>query len=261
LATVATEGAGGLRREAGVIGLLYFSLGGIIGSGWLFGPLDAAKVAGPWSIASWLIGAAVVLLLAFVYAELATMVPKSGALIHISHIGHGELVGRIWSWILFLQSVVTPSIEVEAVLTYAHSYLPYFIDPQTQTLTTIGFFAGIVLLGVVVLFNFVAIKLVLRVNNAATWWKLLIPAATVAILMSLSFHPANFHRQLASVDPAGMLTAVSTAGIVFSFLGFRLAINLGGETRNPSKYIPIAVIGSVLIATLIYVALEVATIT
>lgn len=254
--------AGGkLRQEAGIIGLLYFSLGGIIGSGWLFGPLDAAKAAGPWSIASWVIGAAVVLLLAFVYAELATMLPKSGALIHISHIGHGDLIGRIWSWILFLSSVVTPSIEVMAVLTYMNNKVPYFVQPHTHVLTTVGFFSAILLLGVVVVFNFFAIRFVLWINSAATWWKLVIPTASVAVLMAYSFHPGNFHAQLSSVDPAGMLTAVSTAGIIFSFLGFRLAINLGGETPNPGKYIPIAVIGSVLIATLIYVGLEVATIT
>jgi len=250
-----------LKREAGVIGLLYFSLGGIIGSGWLFGPFDAAKAAGPWSIASWIIGAAVVLLLALVFAELATMMPKSGALIHISHIGHGELIGRIWSWILFLSSVVTPPIEVMAVLTYLNNKVPYFVHPSTHVLTAVGFFVAIALLGVVVLFNFFAIKFVLWVNSLATWWKMFIPAISIAVLMSYSFHPGNFHLQLGSVHAAGMLTAVSTAGIIFSFLGFRLAINLGGESKNPGKYIPIAVIGSVLIATLIYVGLEVATIT
>lgn len=255
------ESGSKLRREAGVIGLLYFSLGGIIGSGWLFGPFDAAKAAGPWSIASWIIGAFVVLLLALVFAELATMMPKSGALIHISHIGHGELIGRIWSWILFLSSVVTPPIEVMAVLTYLNNKIPYFVHPSTHVLTTVGFFVAIALLGVVVVFNFFAIRFVLWVNSLATWWKMFIPAISIAVLMSYSFHPGNFHLDLNSVNPAGMLTAVSTAGIIFSFLGFRLAINLGGETRNPGKFIPIAVIGSVVIATLIYVGLEVATIT
>jgi amino acid transporter len=251
----------GLRREAGVIGLLFFSVGGIIGSGWLFGPFDAARAAGPWSVASWVIGAVIVLLIAFVYAELATMLPKSGALIHISHIGHGELIGRVWSWILYLQSVVTPPIEVMAILTYLNNKFPYFVEPRTHVLTGVGIAFAVALLAVVVIFNFFALRLVLLVNSAATWWKLFIPLASIAILMSYSFHPGNFHLELASVHPAGMLTAVSTAGIVFSFLGFRLAIDLGGETKNPGKYIPIAVIGSILIAVLIYVGLEVATIT
>ncbi|MGH8225071.1 MAG: APC family permease [Gammaproteobacteria bacterium] len=255
------EKGSGLRRDAGVIGLLYFSLGAIIGSGWLFGPFDAAKIAGPWSVASWVIGAVIVLLIAFVYAELATMMPKSGALIHISHIGHGVLIGRIWSWILYLASVVSPPIEVMAVLTYLNNKVPYFVQPHTHVLTGIGFGVAIVLLAVAVVLNFFAIRLVLWINSAVTWWKVFIPAISIAILMSYSFHPGNFHLHLGSVHAAGMLTAVSTAGIIFSFLGFRLAINLGGETKNPGKYIPIAVIGSILIATFIYVGLEIATIT
>ena len=55
-----------VRREAGVIGLLYASLGSIIGSGWLFGALHASTQAGPFSMVSWTIGALAVLFLAFV---------------------------------------------------------------------------------------------------------------------------------------------------------------------------------------------------
>ena len=54
---------------------------------------------------------------------------------------------------------------------------------------------------------------------------------------------------------------MATAGIVFSFLGFQQAISLAGETRNPSRYIPLALIGSVLVGMLIYVGLQVSFIT
>jgi amino acid transporter len=53
-----------LRRDAGLIGLLYASLGSIIGSGWLFGALHAATQAGPRSVWSWIIGAVSILFLA-----------------------------------------------------------------------------------------------------------------------------------------------------------------------------------------------------
>jgi len=62
-----------LRRDAGVIGLLYASLGSIIGSGWLFGALHASVQAGPRSVYSWVIGGVAILFLAFVFAELSTM--------------------------------------------------------------------------------------------------------------------------------------------------------------------------------------------
>ena len=74
-------GPGGLKRDAGRIGLLFASLGGMIGSGWLFGALNAARIAGPAAIISWTIGGVAILLLAFVYAELTTMFPRTGAVI------------------------------------------------------------------------------------------------------------------------------------------------------------------------------------
>ena len=57
---------------------------------------------------------------------------------------------------------------------------------------------------------------------------------------------------------SGIFTALPTAGIVFSYLGFRTAIDLGGESANPGRDIPLAVIGSVLIAAVIYILLQVA---
>ncbi len=247
-----------LRRDAGVIGLLYASLGSIIGSGWLFGALHAALQAGPWSIISWVVGAVAVLFLAFVFAELSTMFPNSGALVHMTHVSHGDLVGKIWTWVLFLAFVSVPPVEVIAVLTYTNSYIPGFLHANTGLLTPMGFVAAIILLGFVVALNFLAIRWVMFINSAATWWKLLIPVLTIGILMAYSFHPGNMTAHLASTPVSGIFTAVGTAGIIFSFLGFQQAIALAGETRNPGRYVPIALIGSVIIAMLVYVGLQVA---
>jgi len=249
-----------LRRDAGVIGLLYASLGSIIGSGWLFGALHAAVLAGPWSVLSWIIGAGAILFLAFVFAELSTMFPNSGALVHMTHVSHGDLVGKIWSWILFLAFVSVPPVEVTAVLTYGNNYMPGLIGPQ-GLMTSLGMICAALLLAAVVGLNFMAVRWVLAINSAATWWKLIIPIATIGILMAYSFHPSNMTLHLASTPKSGMFTAVATAGIVFSFLGFQQAIALAGETRNPNRNVPIAVITSVVIGMLIYVGLQISFIT
>ena len=246
-----------LRRDAGVIGLLYASLGAMIGSGWLFGPLHASVQAGPWSVISWIVGAIAVLVLAFVFAELATMFPNSGALVHMTHVSHGDLVGKIWTWILFLAFVSVPPVEVISVVTYANNYIPGLIIPTTGVLTHLGTIVSIILLAFVVALNFLAIRLVVAINSAATWWKLIIPIATIGILMAYSFHPGNMTAHAASTPVSGIFTAVATAGIIFSFLGFQQAIALAGETRNPGRYIPIALIGSVIISMLIYIGLQV----
>lgn len=245
----------------GLIGLLYASLGSIIGSGWLFGALHASVQAGPLSVLSWVIGAVAILFLAFVFAELSTMFPNSGALVHMTHISHGDLVGKIWTWVLFLATVSVPPVEVSAVLTYANNYLPGLIQPSTGLMTDRGMAWAPILLAAVVALNFLAVRWVIAINSATTWWKLVIPIATIAILMGYSFHPHNLVAHLHSTPVSGVFTAVATAGIIFSFFGFQQAIALAGETRNPNRYVPIALITSVLIGMLIYVGLQVAFIT
>lgn len=251
---------GKLRKEAGLIGLLYASVGGIVGSGWLFGPLHAAQQAGPLSIWSWVIGAGAILLLALVFSELGTMIPKSGALVHISHVSHGASLGLVWSWILFFAYVTVAPVEVMAVLTYANNYISGLIQPKSGLLTHTGFAVSVLFLGVFVVLNFLVIRWVLFINSAATWWKLAVPAATVFVLIGFSFHPENMHMGQSASDGqvSGMFTAVATSGVIFSYFGFRQAIDLAGETANPSRSIPVAVIGSVLIGLVLYVGLQLA---
>jgi amino acid transporter len=244
-----------VRREAGVVGLLYASLGSIIGSGWLFGALNASLQAGPFSMFSWTIGALAVLFLAFVFAELSTMFPNSGALVHMVHVSHGDMLGKIWSWILFLAFVSVPPVEVMAVLTYTNTLWPGFLD-SNGLLSPRGTVSAMIMLALVVALNFLAIRWVIAINSVATWWKILVPVATIFILMAYSFHPANMTSHLDSTPVSGIFTAVGTAGIIFSFLGFQQAIALAGETRNPGKYVPIALIGSVVIALIIYLGLQ-----
>jgi len=245
-----------LRKEAGPVGLLYASLGGMIGSGWLFGSLHAAKLAGPLSLWSWVIGAIAVLLLALVYSELVTLMPKSGALVHISHLSHGDMLGRVWGWILFLGYVSIAPVEVMAVLTYTNNYLPGMIEPQTGLLTHLGFVIAILSLALIVALNLLAIRWVLWINSAVTWWKIAIPVATIFILIAYSYHPENLHAAPGDYEISGIFTAVASAGVIFSFLGCRQAIDLAGETANPARNIPLAVIGSVIIAAIIYIGLQ-----
>ena len=70
-----------LKRHIGVVGLLFASVGSIIGSGWLFGALNASQEAGPAAIISWALGGFLILLIALVYAELGVMFPLHGQLL------------------------------------------------------------------------------------------------------------------------------------------------------------------------------------
>src|SRR4051794_41752591 len=82
-----------LRRDVGLVGLLFASLGSIIGAGWLFGALYASQLAGPAAIISWVLGGGAVMLLALTHAELGAMYPVSGGSARFPHFAFGSLVG------------------------------------------------------------------------------------------------------------------------------------------------------------------------
>jgi amino acid transporter len=84
---------GPLRRSVGFSGLMFVSLGSIIGSGWLLGALSAAKEAGPASILSWLITAVMLSLLALTYAELGATYPVAGGSGRFPYYSHGPIAG------------------------------------------------------------------------------------------------------------------------------------------------------------------------
>ena len=255
---MAGGGTGGVRRDAGVIGLLFASLGGIIGSGWLFGPLNAAKDAGPASLLAWVIGGVAVLLLSFVYAELATAFPRAGAVISFPKLSHGNLVATIMSFVVFLGYVSVPPAEAAAVITYAENYIPGLVG-KSGVLTVTGFFASLALMILFAAINALAIRVVLAINNALTWWKLAVPALTVLVLLAGGFHRGNFTSHgFAPHGLAGVFSAVATSGVIFAYLGFRQAVELAGESANPRRNLPIAIVGSVVIAVILYCGLQLA---
>ena len=251
--------AGDLRRDARIIGLLFASTTSMIGSGWLFGSYHAARIAGPLAIWSWVAGAIIIMLIALCFAELGALFPRSGALVHMSHASHGDGLGRIWGWMLFLAYVPVPAVEAEAIVTYANNYLPIFIAPHSGGLLTVtGFFVCAGLLGILALLNLLAVGLLLDTNNVITWWKIAVPLLTVVALIAASTHWGVMQADPTGYHVADIFLALPAAGIVFSYLGFRTAIDLGGESSSPGRHIPMAVIGSVLLSAAVYILLQIA---
>jgi amino acid transporter len=248
-----------LRRDAGPIGLLLASIGGMIGSGWLFGALNAAKIAGPAALISWVIGGVAVLLLAFVYAELSTMFPKPGAVIIFPQLCFGDLSAQIMSWVNFLAYVIVAPVEAVAITSYAANFVPRLENAATGMLTGSGLGVAVGLMALFLVVNLFAIRLVLRFNNAVTWWKLAVPLVTAFALIGVHFRAANFLQfGFAPAGIGGVFQAVPGSGILFAFLGFRQAIELAGESANPRRNLPFAIVGSVLLCLALYLALQLA---
>ena len=253
-----------MRRDIGPIGLLFAGVGSIIGSGWLFGAYNASLIAGPAAIFSWAIGSVMILLIALCFAELGTMFPVSGGVIRFPHISFGSFASFTMGWVNWIAAAAVAPIEVEGALQYATKYAG-FTTPSTvggdtvYTLTALGYFVAVVAMAGFVVINYYGVKWFARINNVAVWWKLFMITLVIVAFMVTEFHAGNFHDHGFAPDGLhGVLTAIATGGIVFSFLGFRQGVELAGESSNPKRNIPIAVIGSVLITGVIYVLLQVA---
>jgi amino acid transporter len=260
--TAAARPERNLQRDVGFVGLLFASVGSIIGSGWLFGALSASSVAGPAALISWVLGGAGMLLLALVHAELGGMYPVAGGSARFPHYAFGSLIGFAGGWFAFLGAVTTAPIEVEAALQYASNYVSGLITTSgdTAVLTFQGYLVAAALMLLFSAVNVMGVKWLSESNKAIVWWKIFIPVLTVFALIFTAFNTDNFTAAggFMPFGWKGVFLAVASGGVIFSYLGFEQAIQLGGESKNPRRNIPLAVIGSMIIGVVLYIALQVA---
>lgn len=247
--------------------LLMLSLGAIIGSGWLFSALAAAAAAGPAAIWSWIVGGILVLFIALAYAEVSTMIPRSGAVARYPQLTHGGFTGFILGWAYLLGSGSVPAIEAIATVQYLAPHVPLswnLLDRPVTTTSIIHFPQGwivtVALLAIFWAINIYGARFLGRLNNGLMIWKIALPVATFLLLFFLSFHTANFSPKggFAPYGVKEIFVVIPGAGIIFSYLGFRQALDYGGEARDPQRDIPFATIWSVVIGIAIYTLLQVA---
>jgi amino acid transporter len=257
----------GLDRGIGFLGLLWASETSIIGSGWLFGALGAAVLAGPAAILGWVLGSIIIILLALVHAELGGLFPVSGGTSRFPHYAFGSFAGATFGWASYLQAASVAPIEVLAAIQYMstahwarHFYKAHTVGPGT--LSGIGILAAVILMVLFVVLNLLGIRWLTRINNYITTWKVAIPVITILVLLTTRFHPGNFGHNGGGffVHPGAVKSILLTlpAGIIFSLLGFEQAVQLGGESKNPGRDLPRAVIMSILIGSAIYILVQIA---
>lgn len=267
-----TDGSAGVTRDDGTAlvrhigswGMLLTGLTGIIGSGWLFASLYAVQIAGPAAIISWLIGCLLALTLALIYAELGALIPEAGALARIPHVALGPLGGFMSGWLCWIAYVAMVSIEVTAVLEYAGNYVTWLTvtEGEDRLLTAGGIAVAAVLIAVFTVINIAGVKWMVRSNIVITIWKVAVPLLVAVVLIVVGFQAENFsaYGGFAPYGINGILGAVSSGGIIFSFVGFRAVIDLAGEADRPERTVPFALVGSVVVCLVIYLLLQVALI-
>lgn len=248
-----------LKKQIGIVGLMFSAIGGIVGSGWLFGPFYAAKIAGPAAIFAWLLGGLLMIVIALTFAELASAFPVAGGMARFAQLSHGTLVSFTMSWIGWLAAVMVAPIETMAGLQYAANYIPNIanVNAHPITLTPLGLGFAALIMFVLCWVNMLGVKYFSKSNIAIVSWKLIIPVCTIIFLFTHSFSHQNFHsQQFMPYGIRSLLVALPTAGVIFSFIGYSPAIQLAQEAKNPQRAIPIAILGAITGCIVLYMVLQ-----
>ncbi len=251
------------RRVIGPWSMLFCSVSSIIGSGWLFSSYYSSQMAGPAALLSWFIAAVMVIVVAFTFAEISTLLSMPGGSSHFPHLTHGALASMVLSWISWLSPTALPPIEVQAILQYASFFFPSLLAPtaaHSNALSHLGFGVAVVLMVLFSVINIYSLRWVFRFNNIITVWKIIVPVLVTVTLLIFSFHGSNFtgHGGFMPMGWHGVMAAISASGIVFAFNGFKTVVEMAGEAHNPKRTIPFALIGSVVLCLVLYLLLQLA---
>ncbi|MDP1737265.1 MAG: amino acid permease [Caulobacter sp.] len=255
----------GLKATLGWPHLVALGIGAIVGTGIYVLPGEAAGLAGPGMMLSFLIAGAVCAAAALCYAEMATLMPRAGSAYTYSYAVMGETVAWVVGWSLILEYTVVCAAVAVGWAGYASGLLLTWWPEAPQQFLKGPEAGGLVNLPAVVIALAVAGLLALgtresaRVNFVLVLVKLVALAGFI-ILALPAFNGAHFTPFLPEgfwaheVDGVkfGVMGAASI--IFFAFYGFDAISTASEETKNPARDLTIGIVGSMVICTLIYMA-------
>jgi amino acid transporter len=239
---VSAEG-GELERTLGFVEAMTLGGGTMIGAGIFVLPGIAAGTAGPASAVSYAVAGFVALLAALSLSELATGMPIAGGSYHYVNRALGGLFGAVVGWGMWTGLMFASAF-------YMIGFGQYLVEP-------VPFLDGRVF---VVGLGLVGLALLLGVNyygteESSAFQNVTIGVETAIVLVFVVvgvffIDPAN----LADFAPYGSSGVVAATGIVFvSFLGFEIIATVAGEIKEPGRVIPLSMVLSVVLVTILYV--------
>ncbi|NJM42837.1 MAG: amino acid permease [Brachymonas sp.] len=260
------------RRLHGTLGwphLVALGVGAIVGTGIYTLTGVGADRAGPAVILSFAIAGLVCACAALAYAEMATLMPVAGSAYTYTYAVGGELLAWIVGWSLILEYSVVCSAVAVGWSGYAVGFLQSVGIPFPQALAAGPDAGGLINLPAVVIIFAVAGMLLIGTRESATVNAFLVVIKLVAlaifiVLAAMAFDASNFtpfmpHGFGAHMEGELMRGVMAAAGIIFfAFYGFDAVSTAAEETRNPSRNLVIGIIGSMLVCTLLYMAVAAA---
>ena len=254
------EGAeGSLHRTLGSLDLVMLGIGAIIGTGiFVLTGVAAVDHAGPAVVVSFAIAGLASGLAALCYAEFATMIPISGSAYSYSYATLGELVAWIIGWDLILEYGVASAAVASGWSGYFRVMLEGVGLPLPAAIAHApGSAEGalINLPAVAILFAVTAL-LVKGIRQSATANSLIVALKLVVIVFVIAagagyVQPANWNP-FAPYGWSGIMRG--GAVVFFAYIGFDAVTTAAEESRRPERDMPIGILGSLAVCTLLYLA-------
>lgn len=242
-----------LAKDLGLVSAMTIGIGTMIGAGIFVLPGVAAERAGPVVVISFLIGGVIAVLNALSVSELGTAMPKAGGAYYYINRSLGPVFGSIsglgdWLGLAFASAFYTIGFG---------QYLGELLElPSVLFLNSVqvgAILAGILFVGI----NYIGAKETGNIQTVIV--TILLAILTVFAIVgwfSFDWGTVTGGEGFAGTAPMGTAEILPATGLVFvSYLGYAKIATVGEEMKNPGRNLPIAIVGSVVIVTIIYTIL------
>lgn len=253
-----------LTKSLGALDLTLLGIGCIIGMGiFVLTGVGAAKYAGPGIVLSFVLSGTACVFAALIYAELASMVPVAGSAYTYTYAALGEAAAWVIGWNLILEYAVSAgavasgwSGYVTGIFEAAGHALPYSLTHAPNWLNEAGKDGGVMNLPAMLVTLFVTTILIFGTGKSAKFNMILVLVKLATLTLFLFFAVPNIHvENWNPFLPFGWSgVATGAAVIFFAYIGFDAVSTSAEECKNPNRDLPIGLIGSLGICTILYIA-------
>ncbi|MDN5371396.1 MAG: basic amino acid/polyamine antiporter, family [Carnobacterium sp.] len=254
-----SEKPSNLKRELKTMDLILLGLGAIVGTGiFVITGTAAAVTAGPSLILSFVIAAFSCILSALCYAEFASRIPVSGGAYSYAYTVFGELLGWLVGWLMICEYLLANASVASGWSGYMNGFLDGIglglpIALRSSYNAETGTYIDLIAILITFVVTYIVIqgaKKALRLNNIMVIVKFALIALFIVVGV-FYVKPENW----TPFAPFGLKGVASGAAVVFfAFLGFDAVSTAAEETKNPRRDVPRGIIGSLGIATVLYIA-------
>jgi APA family basic amino acid/polyamine antiporter len=268
----------GLQRSLGPLNLVLLGVGVIIGAGiFVLTGHAAARMAGPAIVLSFVIAAVACAFAGLCYAEFASMIPVAGSAYTYAYATLGEFVAWIIGWDLILEYTLGATTVAIGWSGYAVSFLrdlgilvpdsftspPFNFDPELHKWIATG---AVINLPAVLVVAAITMVLIVGIKESATL-NAVIVFVKIAILLVFTvagifaIKPSLWHPFIppnkGQFGIFGLSGVLRGAGVIFfAYIGFDAVSTLAQEAKNPQKDMPVGILGSLFICTVLYVVVS-----